>query len=251
MIEDHIIQAVQAHADASAPYECCGFVVVFKGRQRYIKATNVAEDARNRFVISAEEYAQAEEQGEILAIAHSHVLTPPTPTQTDLVGIEETNLPWLIVNTPVGTHTVTTPSGYKAPLVGREFSHGVLDCYALLKDYYAEVLNITLPEYDREKGWEDRGENLIEKRVEDAGFIDIDESEVQEHDVILMQITEGMAKPVTNHISVYVGGGAILHHATGRLSSRDVYGGMWRSYTTRFLRHRERYENDTTTRGVG
>src|ERR1035437_4021968 len=104
-MNDSIIQAVFEHATETQPHECCGLVVVRKGIEKYVRCTNASSDMLHRFVISAEEYAAAEDMGEITMIAHSHNFIPPEPSEADRVGCEQSGLPWLIVNYPNGTRT--------------------------------------------------------------------------------------------------------------------------------------------------
>jgi cell wall-associated NlpC family hydrolase len=47
-----------------------------------------------------------------------------------------------------------------APLVGRQFAHGVLDCYSLVRDFHARELGIPLSEYERQDDWWSHGQDL-------------------------------------------------------------------------------------------
>ena len=168
-------------------------------------------------------------------MVHSHPFANPAPSQADRVGVESSGLPWLIVNPQTGAHTLTLPTGYRAPLLGREFSYGVLDCLALVSDWYAER-GIVLPRCDRmEWNWWEHGKNLFVENFARAGFEPIPLADVREGDAFLMQIHS----PVPNHCAVYLGNNLMLQHITGKLSSRDVYGGYWMKHTTHALRHRE------------
>ena len=222
------------HAQREAPRECCGLVIVRKGKERFWPCRNVSSGA-DQFQIDPRDYAEAEEQGEVMAIAHSHVNISPQPSQADLVSCEATQLPWIIVNVPVGTRHVFEPSGYEAPLIGCQFSHGVNDCYALIQRYYQRELGITLPDFARQDDWWKTDQDLYRDNFSAAGFMPIDASTLRLHDVILMQLSANK----TNHGAVYLGDGKILHHPMNRLSGRDVFGGYWQSITTFYLRHRE------------
>jgi len=227
---DAILVDVKAHAAIEAPREACGLAVVIKGRLRYIPCRNIAGETE--FAIHPEDQAKAEDMGEIVAICHSHPYLPPEPSEADRVMCEYTKLPWLIVNYPIGTHHILMPSGYRAPIIGRSFVHGVLDCYTLCRDYYYEVCGIELPDYQREDNWWLKGDNLYLDNFESAGFIAVQDGP-HAHDAVLMQI----ASPVPNHAGVIDTNGYLVHHCYGRLSSRDVYGGYWRHVTTHVLRH--------------
>lgn len=229
---DAILPAVRAHAEREAPREACGLAVVVKGRLRYVPCRNVAGEAE--FAIHPDDQAAAEDAGTVVAVCHSHVFIPPEPSEADRVMCEKTGLPWLIVNHPTGAHRVITPSGYRAPLIGRPFVHGALDCYSLCRDYYRETLGLDLPDYAREDDWWLKGGNLYLDHFAEAGFVEIDPGDLRAHDALLMQV----ASPVPNHAAIYLGDGLILQHCHGRLSSRDVYGGYWRRVTVKALRHR-------------
>lgn len=221
-----------AHARDDYPRESCGLLVIRKGREVYVRCRNIGVGT-DLFVIHPEDYAAADEQGEIVAVVHSHPGMPPEPSQADRVACEASGLPWHIVSIPNEGWAVTEPAGYRAPLVGRQWSHGVLDCYSLVRDWHQMERDITLPDFPRFDDWWKRGENLYLKNFAQVGFEVIDAADLQAGDCFLMQV----ASSVPNHAAVYLGDGLILHHLQGRLSSRDVYGGYWQKITTHTLRH--------------
>ena len=230
MIET-LVPDVLAHAAKEQPRECCGLAVVVKGRLRYWPCRNIATSGE--FYIHPEDYAAAEDAGDVVGICHSHVGLPPVPSDADRVMCEKTGLPWLIVNGQTGAHQVIEPTGYRLPLVGRQFVHGVVDCFSLVRDYFSRELGIALPDYERTDNWWLAGQNLYLDNLQDAGFVRVDD--LQKHDMILMQV----ASTVPNHAAVYIGDNLILQHCMGRLSSRDPYGGYWRKCTVAICRHEE------------
>ena len=231
---NEIIEQVIAHANETQPNECCGLVVERNGAREYVRCTNISGDPLNQFVIDPEEYATVEDMGEIVMIAHSHNFIPPFPSEADKMGIEEFGLPWLIVNYPVGNHTITEPSGYRAPLIGRQFSKGVLDCYALVKDHYSETLGIELPKYERPAVWHEIGNSYLLDNFRACGLFDeVRLDDLRTNDCILMQI----GSTVPSHVAVYTGDNKILHHVIGRLSGYDVYDGFWRKVSTHAFRY--------------
>lgn len=227
-----VLVSALEHAAGEQPREACGLVVARDGGRFYHPARNQAEGLEH-FVIDPDDYAAAEDEGAIVAIAHSHVNRPPTPSEADRVGCERTGLPWLIVNWPLGTWEVLQPAGYVAPYVGREFVHGVLDCYGLVRDWYAREMAIDLPDMPREWEWWLKGGNLYRDNFAKHGFVEVT-GIPQRGDGFLMRLRS----PVENHAAIYEGAGRILQHLQGRLSSRDVYGGYWQRHTTAHLRHR-------------
>lgn len=226
-----LVPEVIEHAKNTYPNECCGLAIIFKGKLKYIKCSNLLSG--DTFCIDPEDYIKAEDLGEVVGVCHSHVNTSSAPSEPDIISCNSSDLSWLIINYPYTEHTQIEPTGYKLPLVGRPFFHGVLDCYSLIRDYYKDILNIYLNDYPREpEWWASEKYDLYENNFRLEGFEVV--SDLKEHDVILMQ--HGSNK--VNHGAVYLGDNIMLHHSTNRLSSRDVYGGYWRKNTRYIIRHR-------------
>jgi len=223
------------HARADYPREACGLLVIRKGREVYARCRNIGVGT-DQFVIHPEDYAAADIQGEIVGVVHSHPGMSPEPSQADRVACEASGLPWHIVGFPSEDWVRIEPTGFVAPLVGREWSHGVLDCYSLVRDWFRSERGVLLPNFARFDDWWKRGENLYLDNFAQVGFEAVNSADLrnlQPGDCFLMQV----ASPVPNHAAVYLGDGLILHHLQGRLSSRDVYGGYWHKVTTHTLRY--------------
>lgn len=233
MTEETLVQ-IREHAAREHPRESCGLIIAQEGREVYWPCRNLAIKS-SRFHMHHRDAADAEDAGMVLAVVHSHPNISPMPSQPDLVACEESGLPWIIISWPTGEIHEFAPNGYVAPLVGRVFSYGVLDCYSLCRDYYQRECGITLPPVEHMEDWWLTEQDLYLDHFESQGFIQIQEHELRRHDAILMQVS----KNKTNHAAIYLGDGLILHHPMNRLSVREVYGGFWQKITTRFLRHRE------------
>lgn len=250
-------RAIERHALAEFPREACGLIISEGDKQRYVPCRNVAEDDRD-FRLPAEDYAAAEDAGQVLAVVHSHVNRDPLPTDVDRVSCEATGLLWHIVAvgrdageampSVRGWHSFE-PNGYQAPLVGRSFHHGSLDCYGLIRDAFSRELGIEIPDFERPDDWWNKPEcgELYLDNFEAAGFVRVDDGP-RYGDVILMQYRSEK----TNHGGFFLGDsllktqpglhlvpGAMLHHAMPRLSERVTYGGYWRDITRMIVRHRE------------
>ena len=64
--------------------ESCGFIVLVGSEKVFIPCDNVAEDKENHFEITPEDYINASEKGEVVALVHSHPKGEPKLSQSDL-----------------------------------------------------------------------------------------------------------------------------------------------------------------------
>lgn len=226
------------HARESYPHEACGLITVVRGKERYVRCRNIATSPLQQFTIDPMDHFDAEEQGEVMMVVHSHPNGTSKLSMADKVQCAAGEIPWCVVG--IGEDgacemTVHEPEGYEAPLIGRPYVHGVLDCYALIRDYYRTNMGIALPEFgERQDGWWRTGQSLYTDNLEANGFSTV-KGQPQVGDMILMQIR---AK-TPNHGAVYIGESMILHHVERRLSSRDLYSQYWQECTVSIQRHKD------------
>ena len=225
-----------AHAIAEMPKEACGLVVIVKGRERYIPCQNLAPNATDMFILDPEDYAKAEDLGEITAVFHSHPVTAAAPSEADRIACESSGLPWVICNPTNDTWAELAPCGFKAPLIGREYTWAVADCWTLVRDWYTEN-GVSIPDWPRPTTLEQfQASPMFDECWAVGGFSLLDEEEeLKRGDLILMRIdSKGL-----DHCAVYIGDSMIIHHLAGRLSSRDIYGGggWYETITGKRLRH--------------
>ena len=222
------------HAKDQSPKESVGLLLNVKGKEKYYPCRNLSMTANQCFILDPEDYVKGSNLGEITAIVHSHPTTLPNPSDADLVSCENSGLPWHIVNPHTETWGYCEPTGYKAPLLGRDWIWGVTDCWSLVRDWYKQEKNIDLIDYQRPIDPEEFLKNpLFEKYAKDTGFreLDINES-LQKGDVLLMSILH----PTLNHVAIFLGD-MVLHHLADRLSCREPYSAWLQKCTGKRYRY--------------
>ncbi|WP_175106471.1 Mov34/MPN/PAD-1 family protein [Pararobbsia alpina] len=242
-MDSNLRSAISEHALSVYPAECCGLVVA----GQYIPCRNIAQPATEAFSIAPEDYANAEELGDIQAIVHSHPGDHARPSEADLTVCEAAGVPlWVIVSLGAqadGSVAIEDwcefgPTGYEAPLIGCEFSHGTNDCYGLIRRYYRAAYGVVLRDFDRSgHWWNDGHSSLYVDGYEAAGFTALRlDTEPQPGDVLLMKIRS--RNNVPNHAAVYLGADMILHHPWNAPSRRDSLP-RYRDHVTHILRYKE------------
>ena len=246
-LTDEIKAAIQAHAAECFPAECCGLIV----NDVYVQCRNISKHT-DQFEIHPEDLVAAEDSGETQAFVHSHPNASARASELDLLQIELHEKPWVICAYPDIEFQVYEPCGYKAPLVGRNYIHGIQDCYSIVRDFYERELGINLIDFERKDAWWEHKESksLYLDGFGEAGFIEV--NDLQYGDVMLCRV--GRTEHV-NHAIIWlgdqtalkseqteacVGSSIILHHPYGRKSTREVFGHQWQERVVKVVR----YENN-------
>ena len=213
-------QDALVHAKNQDPKESCGLLIDVKGKEKYYPCKNLSSYSQQCFIIDPEDYAKAEDNGKVLAVVHSHPVTPPIASQADMISCEESGLIWHIVNPKTEQWGFYKPSGYKPPLIGRHWVWGITDCWSLVRDWYKENLGITLRDWERPTTPEEFIDNpMFEKCAWRTGFRQLRSDEkLKNGDLLFMSImTKGL-----NHVAIFLDGD-VLHHLADRISCKEPY----------------------------
>lgn len=248
--------AITAHAKTCYPAECCGLIV----GGVYHPCDNIAFDPYNHFEIDPSDFIKLSKIGDIQAIVHSHPNGTGELSEMDKIQMGLHGIDWVVcgIGRDLLTHDfyidlqIHQAKAYHAPLLGREYVHGLQDCYTLVQDYYSRELNIELPNFARiDDWWEDKNhEPLYQNNFKQAGFEVVTDGSLQQHDGILCRVGRTFH---VNHALIFLGNGKlnsettppvignslILHHPHGRLSVREMYGDSWQKRTALIVRHKE------------
>lgn len=235
----HIWADAKKHALQEFPKEACGIVVADK----YIPCVNIAPDPTTDFQIDDAEVMQYIIAKTLQAVIHSHPSSPlkkSSPSKQDMIGQVSTAVTWGIIDTDGEIARDPYFWGdflFHESLIGKEFQAGVNDCYSIIRKWYFQRKDITLPEFPRDDSWWGKGEDMYMEGFSKAGFHRITKDELQDGDVVLGKVRS----EIINHGGIYLdndedGRGLILHHLPNRLSRRET-AGPWTNKAEIFLRY--------------
>lgn len=237
-LEPGALDAFRAHVLSEWPREACGLLV----DNVYRPLLNTAPNPTEAFRVSPLDRVQAAGLGTIRAVLHSHpydLAKPPKyppewPSTADMVGWLADSVPWGICATEGEgiSELVWLDEEHPEPMVGRQFVHGVNDCYSVVRDWFKQERGIALRNFPRGMEWWNTGADLYDANFESAGFVSIPMEQAAVGDVLLFQVRS----PVTNHAAVITGPNEILHHMVNRLSGHDTLA-KWQRVINRAVRY--------------
>ncbi len=223
-------------------YETCGIIISNNGVAEICKCTNIATDPLNFFLIDRKEINNFSAKGKIIAYYHVHLFGSELSTE-DIAVMTKLNLPCIIYDsTHDSLHQENPDKDFIPPFEGRPFIAGHLDCSALVKDYYFNILNIKLPVLVhpvKSMSWTEIQENWSDLQIynkEDYNFQEITKNELRKNDLILCRAKEIKA-PV--HCLIYLSNSKILHHPSERKSVIENYTDFYIKLSVNFLRYRD------------
>lgn len=240
-LEQSTIQAIQEHAIRDFPNESCGFVV----NGEYYPVKNVADNPKLNFKIDGRTQLAMRKKGTIQAIIHSHPYDLNTrykwpqewPSGTDIKNrTNDYSIAWGILATEGEgcSELVWMDDNDRPPLEGRDWKHGITDCYSLIRDYYIKEHNIFLNDYARDMDWWEGTGDLYIDNFEKEGFFEVKPTEMKIGDLALMRCGSRQI----NHAGVVVGPDSLLHHRYHKLSGVDGLN-KWNRSIAKFIRHKD------------
>jgi len=208
------------HAEKQAPKESCGLLAIIKGKETYWPCKNLSESPDEFFVIDPDNWADCEDEGELIAIIHSHPYGSALPSEADKASCEHLGLPFYIYSVEQKNWIDFEPSGYTSGLYGRTWIWGKHDCWSLITDYFLEKKQIKLKFWKRPKSLKDFCKNpYFEKVLIGSGFKEVSKENIINDDVLLMADSDQKL----THVGLYIGDQTILHHNIRYLSCREFY----------------------------
>ena len=117
------------------------------------RATNISTD-KNKFQIAPQDYVLASTQADKAAVYHSHPDTEAIFSEFDKFNSISHNILYVLYSLKDNSFTQFDPSlSDFNQYIGRSFKINKTDCFALVRDFYKEELNINLHNYNRDENW--------------------------------------------------------------------------------------------------
>lgn len=231
--DSNIVKKIAKHCNFNKKEESCGFITIKKDELNIFECENDSENPKETFKISAKDYMQANRQGRILGVYHSHL------KENKFSGMDKQvsrlhNLPFIIYHIPKKELNIYIPEENENKLIGVDFELGINDCYSMVKKYLKMKKDIFIKDYKRESGW--YKQDLISKYFKEEGFVKIDDEEpYREDDMLVLSYYED----VPTHILIYIGNNVVLHHPNKRVSCFSLYTNAQKKRLMYRLRHKE------------
>lgn len=231
ILSNELKQEFAIYARREAPIEACALIIETHAAHELYYCKNTS-DTKDMFVIDGRSFVNAETFGNIVGVVHSHVEGPAEMSDYDIKSSERSGKPFYMLDLKTNTWCEYIPKKYRGALIGREWVHGVNDCYTLIQDFYEQKLNIKLADLYRAPFWWENTGNMYMTNFAEYGFRVVTEPRM--YDIALCQIGSN----VPNHGAILLEDNKILHHFFRHLSKIDIYDNLWRKATKVFLRHK-------------
>jgi hypothetical protein len=231
----YVLDRIRSIASESPCEEVGGVTVATPGAFRVVQIHNCSCEPDAAYLPYGLGLVEANNLGHLEFYWHTHINGNSNFSPTDITGIWETDIPWLLYDFKNDVFNYFDPE-LETPLLGRPWVLGLTDCWAVIYNFYLWNLKIKLPppEHDgRDKPWEDPNWNVYLERLPKY-FKQVKKAEA--YDLILYK------NPVENYSPGHIGmvcptkdGLQLLHHFYKRQSTLepiikpDRIHSIWRS----------------------
>lgn len=226
-----MIHEIQEHFEKEYPREGCGIIGVVKGKKRWYPCKNVAE-SDDDFILCSDDWFRIKQSADIIGIVHSHPDASNEPSQYDIDCCNAMGIPYYIFSYPSMDLNILEPRKNFTPLIGREYSFGVKDCFEAMRDWLAQE-NIQIPPRAAfEDDWWEKGlDYFTEDTIKQWNHVPV--TNPQKNDVLIFKVEA----EVPNHCGVYLGDDKFFHHAVNRLSCRESLYPFWAQHLVGIYRY--------------
>lgn len=120
-----------------------------------------------------------------------------------------------------------------SPLEGHQYTHGVYDCYRVIRAYHWQNYGIDIGDCPRDYDWYITRPKLYLEEFANFGFEEVQEKDLRPGDVLIIRLI----KNYETHAGIYIGDDKFIHHVNDQFSKIDNYS-SWRTKVTRYLRYK-------------
>lgn len=232
-MQKKLLEEFRQHAIDNPTVEVCALAVMKGRKQQLIICENSHDTPAEHFKISAQAWANAEDQGDVVAVMHSHPGegAKPIASARDIQQCNKSGVTWVIYAPDCDEFAEIQPQ--ELPLIGRPFILGSDDCWGLIMAWH-EKQGVTLSDWRvAYPWWEDQyPDNLYFDNWKKEGF---EEAQAGPGCMIIMQVSANK----WNHAGVITEDGQLLHHLYGNESCVVPYkAGYFKDRTVLCVRHK-------------
>ena len=213
------------------PQEGCGVII----EDIFYPITNTHPDPADKFLFSEEDTLNLIDK--TYSIIHSHTMDrftsdPRTPSHEDMIGKDNTQVPWGIVHCDGETVSDILYFGdiNREDLIGRSYISNVFDCFTIARDFLYTNFGVDIGVHPRPPEWEEWNPHYISQTYKNLGFID-NLGKPEFGDILLFSISSRQI----NHIGIYLEGDKFLHHLHNRKSCEDSIS-KWSNHLVKTIR---------------
>ena len=220
-LNKHYYKLIVEHAEEFPHEEVCGTVELDQNLMVKVnREKNQSIDKEKMFSMSP---LTVLKRKKLLGIYHSHPNTDENPSEYDIGMSEEMGIPFLI-------YSLITKKFF---LSGRPYVTGFYECLGVAKDYFNEVAEIDVHDWNKNYWPGIRGNIDMIKRFEEH-MTEITLEEMSKGDLIVFEIRNER----TYHVGVYEGGDNFVHQRSQHLSGSQMLDERWRKrikYVYRYI----------------